>query len=168
MAWWKKSYSVIGVCLILSNIYFLLCFYKSINIWTNLVVNWMSWTSSRHCSRDSLFSSRMAAQMKSSKVKSVLKACSSDSGASAGVITKQKTVRNFTVVSFRNGFGYSAFPVEFHLSSTPVPVFPDIGRGRLAARWAPGGHNSGSQTSVVRHCVQTPFGNPAVATLKEE
>lgn len=42
----------------------------------HLLVNWMSCTSSRHCSRDSLFSSRMAAQMKSSKVKSVLMACS--------------------------------------------------------------------------------------------
>lgn len=50
---------------------------------THLLVNWMSCASSRHCSRDSLFSSRMAAQMKSSKVKSVLMACSSDSGLSS-------------------------------------------------------------------------------------
>lgn len=50
---------------------------------THLLVNWMSCASSRHCSRDSLFSSRMAAQMKSSKVKSVLMACSSGSELSS-------------------------------------------------------------------------------------
>lgn len=50
---------------------------------THLLVNWMSCASSRHCSRDSLFSSRMAAQMKSSKVKSVLMARSSGSELSS-------------------------------------------------------------------------------------
>lgn len=50
---------------------------------THLLVNWMSCASSRHCSRDSLFSSRMAAQMKSSKVKSVLMVCSSGSELSS-------------------------------------------------------------------------------------
>lgn len=50
---------------------------------THLLVNWMSCASSRHCSRDSLFSSRIAAQMKSSKVKSVLMACSSGPGLSS-------------------------------------------------------------------------------------
>lgn len=50
---------------------------------THLLVKWMSCASSRHCSRDSLFSNRMAAQMKSSKVKSVLMACSSGSELSS-------------------------------------------------------------------------------------
>lgn len=50
---------------------------------THLLVNWMSCASSRHCNRDSLFSSRMAAQIKSSKVKSVLMAWSSGSELSS-------------------------------------------------------------------------------------
>lgn len=44
----------------------------------NLLVNWISWTSSWHCNSVSLWSKRMAAQMNSSNVKSVLTACSSD------------------------------------------------------------------------------------------
>lgn len=65
---------------------------------THLLVNWMSCASSRHCRRDSLFSSRMAAQMKSSKVKSVLMACSSDSGLSSA----KKRQRPFTLTFNRN------------------------------------------------------------------
>lgn len=65
---------------------------------TYLPVNWMSCASSRHCSRDSLFSSRMAAQMKSSKVKSVLMACSSDSELSSA----KKKQRLFKLIFNRN------------------------------------------------------------------
>lgn len=55
-----------------------------------------------------------------------------------------------------------------HLLCFLVLASHDDAPGPPAVRWAPGGHNSGSQTSAELHCAQTLFGNRAGATSEEE
>lgn len=63
-------------------------------------------------------------------------------------------------------FFYIFYYYICHLRWCFGPVFPDTWLVPLAGKWAPGGHNWGSQTDVGHHCVQTLSGNPAVTTCR--
>lgn len=87
----------------------------------------MSCTSSLHCSRVSLWSSRMAAQMKSSKVKSVLMACCSESGllsektkqTTCGFTQKTWSVVFVKSILYFNAFTWTAFLCQSFLIAGP-------------------------------------------------
>lgn len=158
----KKGKTCWQICKCTNSFSWFLC----LGLQTNLLVNWMSCTSSWQRSKDSLFSNRMAAQMKSSNVKSVLMTCRADFELYSANTTRQKHI-TILIFNWKLFLFCASFWVS-HLCCIFVPAFPDTWLGLLAGKWAPGGHSSGSQTNAAHPCVQTPSGNPAAATLRRQ